>query len=102
MSNYISKRKFSAVISENILRMEGANSCVYSGGDIVGRISDSTGINEACKSFVSRLRKGSHVTNTLTTMCLSSAHTSVIKIFQVLSSAEEDYIIFYQSWPSRS
>ena len=44
VSNYASKRNFSAVISENILRMEGANSCIISGGNIVGRISDSTGI----------------------------------------------------------
>ena len=94
MSNYASKRKFSAVSSENILRMEGANSCVYSGGDIVGRISDNTGISEGHDSFVSRLSRSSYATNTTTTMGLSSAHTSVINIFQMLSSAEEGTLYF--------
>ena len=83
VSNYASKRKFSAVSSENILRMEGANSCVYSGGDIVGRISDNTGISEGHASIVSRLHIDLHATNTSTTMGQRSAHTSVNEIFQV-------------------
>ena len=77
VSNYALKGKFYAVNSENILQREGANSCVDSCGDIIGRNSDSAGISESRDSFVSRLRRNSYATNTVTTMRLSSAHISV-------------------------
>ena len=64
--------------------MEAANSCVDSDGDIISRISNNTGIGESHDSFLFRLRKSSHATNTVTPMNQSSAHTSVKEIFQVL------------------
>ena len=45
VSNYASKIKSTVVNSANILRIEGVTSCVDSGGDIVGRILDNTGIS---------------------------------------------------------
>ena len=81
VSNYASMRKFSAVISKNILRMEGANSYVDSGSDIVGHISGNTGIGESHDSFVSRLLRSSHATNAGITMGQSSAHCSAIESF---------------------
>ena len=94
VSNYASKSKFSIVNSENILRKEDVNSCLYSGGDIVGRFTDNTGISESHDSFVSKLRRSSDATNTTTIMGPSSAHTSVKEIFHVLSSAEEGILYF--------
>ena len=50
----LSTRILSTDKRRNILRMEGANSCIDSGGNIVSRISDNTGISESHDSFVFR------------------------------------------------